>query len=675
MRIPLLPAAGTLSSLNTIMTSTEGTSAVQTPLQTGDTFVVSGTTLVMVKTDLAIPVQMITTPGQVYTTMKPGQPTTGTNTRCNDPFNENCIDLGGPCQLGCVPSTMNGGCQWWKPVCASVPEGPTTTRDVFIPTGVFQPPVIITSVVTIMPTTHIETTTSTNTGVTTVTTTVTGSGKTDSTITSVVTKVSTMTPTENVIYTETNTDTAVASGINLAYISGDPKKNDVSALVKLPRHDKHLRSRDGLKPPTHVSNRKPLHIQMDKLFILLVEAIKDAGTALKRHYMKLGYWPSYLHRTNMDEHPEMLKDGNTAGWWLGRLRNKTIAMDQPGKLIKKQLEARFPPSNATYWPGFTTDNTTANLLSWQQFKDQKAWTIDTKQRPTILLRHVKLLPPIIPKQGWIQDTQACLNMWIPFEQSGPLPSLMDKQMFLELDQNFELILNEFWQERRDPLWLQNSQMATNDEILEELRYSLLYKQLTMPILVEATPKEVAAFKQELLKDVPFIKSIGGEKVLSELWAKHDLLEVMKDVVRSGKIYGRSLRDLAIGCKFVISEGLRIGQYFDELPNEDDWIDDDEEEEDVEDSNGIMIDGKYSDITTLRPRPDDNEYEPLSRGMPEESKPESRKWVEELESRMLESVVAAKKNQRDFTTEGLEAGDHRLVARSIPFHTPKQMRRL
>ncbi|KUI74408.1 hypothetical protein VM1G_10020 [Cytospora mali] len=645
MRIPLLPAVGTLSSLSITMTSgstTEGTSAVRTPLQTGDTFVVSGTTLVMVKTDLAIPIQMITTPGQVYTTMKPGQPITGPNTRCNDPFNENCIDLGGPCQLGCVPSTINGGCQWWKPVCASVPEGPTTTRDIFIPTGVIQPPVIVTSVVTIMPTTHIETTTSTDTGITTVTTTVTNSGKTDPTVTSVVTIVPTMIPTENIIYTETNTDTAVTSGNNLADMSGNPKKNDVPALV-------------------------------DKLFSLLVAAIKDAGTALEKYYIEVGYWPSYRHRAKMDKHPEINKDGNTAGWWLGRMRNKTIEMARPGKLTKKQLEARFPPPNATYWPGFTTDNTTANSLSWQQFKDQKAWTIDAKQRPTILLRHVKLLPPIIPKQGWIQDTQACLNMWVPFEQSGPLPSLMDKQMFLELDKNFELIISELWQERRDPLWMHNSQIATNDDILEELRYTLLYKQLTMPILVEATPQDIAAFKQELLKDVPFIKSIGGEKVLSGLWAKHDNLEVIKDVVRSGKIYGRSLHDLAPGCKFAISEGLRIGRDVGELPNEDDWIDDDDD--DVEDSNEVMIDGKYSDITTLRPKPDGNKYEPFSRGKPEESKPESIKWFKELESRILESVVAAKKSQREFTTEGLEAGDHRLVARSIPFHTPKQMRRL
>ncbi|ROW13317.1 hypothetical protein VPNG_05413 [Cytospora leucostoma] len=90
MRIPIISAVGTSSSLGPSMTSVaaaKGSSVIQAPLQTGNTFVVGGTTVVVMKTDMAVPIHMMTiaalamaSPDETVTNSKPTSTSTNTDT-------------------------------------------------------------------------------------------------------------------------------------------------------------------------------------------------------------------------------------------------------------------------------------------------------------------------------------------------------------------------------------------------------------------------------------------------------------------------------------------------------------------------------------------------------------------------------------------------------------------
>lgn len=174
MRIHFVAAVGTLSSLDPVVTSTPATEVapvVRTPLQTGDTIVASGTTLVVVETNLAVPIGMMAAAAalgsEAYFAMAPPQEPTVT-INCN-PFNPKCRPHTAGCSIGCVPD-FNGGCEFWDPVCI---HSSTKTRDISIPTGPAKSSEQNKPVVTVSPTTtYFEIVTSTNVEIKFITTTV-----------------------------------------------------------------------------------------------------------------------------------------------------------------------------------------------------------------------------------------------------------------------------------------------------------------------------------------------------------------------------------------------------------------------------------------------------------------------------------------------------------------------
>lgn len=98
-------------------------------------------------------------------------------------------------------------------------------------------------------------------------------------------------------------------------------------------------------------------------------------------------------------------------------------------------------------------------MTWQEFKDKKAWEIDAGHRPYVLLRHVAVDPPIDPSYNWIQRVQIYINKHIPFGQSGPLPSAMEENVILVLDEAFKSMLEELKQADEYYRFLANPQRS------------------------------------------------------------------------------------------------------------------------------------------------------------------------------------------------------------------------
>lgn len=98
-----------------------------------------------------------------------------------------------------------------------------------------------------------------------------------------------------------------------------------------------------------------------------------------------------------------------------------------------------------------------------------------------------------------------------------LPSQMEEKMFLALEgyfdvflENLKFISDEHYDQSRD------GDKATDEDILEELRYLLLYEHLTVPILVEATAGEVKASNTALVNYSPLNRTFRGLEVLQRL---------------------------------------------------------------------------------------------------------------------------------------------------------------
>lgn len=126
-------------------------------------------------------------------------------------------------------------------------------------------------------------------------------------------------------------------------------------------------------------------------------------------------------------------------------------------------------------------------------------------------------------------------------------------MFLGLDEAFYLILEDVKQDTQGSIRLGNGDQATDNDILEELRYLHLYEYLPVPVLIEATARDNQAAKLEFLNDEGFIKRIGGDKMLLDLFESHRFYEGIEKSIRAAKIDRRSIHDLAVMLEPTIYE--------------------------------------------------------------------------------------------------------------------------
>ncbi|ROV92754.1 hypothetical protein VMCG_09050 [Cytospora schulzeri] len=549
MRIPYVSAVGTLSSLDSVLTSApanETASVVRTPLQIGDTFVPSGTTFGVDETDLAIPfgVMAAAVPlgNKAHLTGAPAQEIT--TTTCN-PFEPNCQHYAGGCSLGCVPD-FNGGCQFWGPSCYI---RPTKTPDVPIPTGPAK--------------------------------TTQGSV--------------TLPPRSTYLVTITSTTTSYVLNKTTSHVPwGDEKNHPTTTIDTAP-----LETSDG-------SGDSSYYAPGDELFGLLQQAVLDAALSLQQQYIDDNMWVSFVESARSTGNLDVNNDGNTVdgltwnvrkqlGWppTIGDPANpkpsdaafavRSLVTDQELEEVILQYALNATDANeetTKETPGvekppeqqldyadqfplddiFTTDWTT-NSMAWQDFEDKRAWEINADIRPYVLLRRPEVMPPIEPRAEWIKTVQVLINKHVPFEQSGQLPSDMERNLFLELDEAFRSILQEV-AKNGQTYSLRGRFQATEYDILDELRYMLLYDYAPSPVLVEATDDEVSSLEMEFLNDANFIQKIGSQDVLLSLFKSWTFYQGLKDHIRAAKIMGWSIHDLAVMLEGPIHEALYKAYYDD-----------------------------------------------------------------------------------------------------------------
>lgn len=392
-------------------------------------------------------------------------------------------------------------------------------------------------------------------------------------------------PTDTNVETVTETATATATGRNEEEPSEPPS--------------------DGGEDPNEEDPSEPSPDKKDELYSLIRQAIENAASMLRQHFINTGVWDAFVRHAEENRDRDENNDGNTPDGlaWLVRKRlgwpPKITNAEEPQYLdaalavqkhasnvdieeivLKTYLDSldtgneieETPPLDANslfYISDMFTTNASEAAIAWEDFKKAAAWETDADYRPLILLKHIDIKPPIIPKASWAQLIQVYINKHIPYEQTWPLPSEMEQGLILELDVAFDSILQEI--KRNAPFSSRYRGMwASDDETLEELRYILLYQNLTDPIFVEATDKEVEALKDEFLQDTDFINEIGGQGTLLSLFTDSGFFEGLKDHIRIAKINRQSLRDLAATLEVPILKGLIAGGHIsDPKEGEDD----------------------------------------------------------------------------------------------------------
>lgn len=220
-------------------------------------------------------------------------------------------------------------------------------------------------------------------------------------------------------------------------------------------------------------------------------------------------------------------------------------------------EAPMDSRSLFYISDMFTTNASARAISWDSFKKANAWMTDGYHRQLVLLQLVGIKPAIKTRYNWSRAIQVAINTYVPFDQVYPLPTQMAECLFLELDRLFGAILREF-RKNAPSNERYRDVSASDEELLEEFRYVLLYQNLTDPVFVEATARDLDDLKDEFLADTQFVKDIGGEGTLLSLFTDYTIVEGMKNHIRIAKINRQSIHDVAELLEIAIIKGLRSG---------------------------------------------------------------------------------------------------------------------
>lgn len=425
----------------------------------------------------------------------------------------------------------------------------------------------------------------------------------------------------------------------------------------------------------------------DMLYSLIVQAIENAARMLREQYKTNEFWDTFTRDAEEHRDRDDNGDGNTPGGlaWLVRkelgwpakiahpespqyleaamaLEKYSSERDIEEIVLKKYLDALdagnetneqpVDASSLFYISDMFTTNASKAAIGWEDFKKAAAWQIDSNYRPLVLLKHVEIDPPIEPQFSWMQTVQIYINKHIPYEQTWPLPSEVEQALIMELDVAFNSMLQRI-KDGASEDDQDNQITASDDDILEELRYVLLHQNLTDPIFVAATEEDIETVKKEFLRDGEFLKEVRGKGTISALFSDDGFRETLKDHIRITKIKRESLHSLAVKLETPIIEGLRQGGII--SGKDDDQKDDDQKDDDQKD------DDQREDYQEEDGK-DDEDQNPRALLMSE--------LLPKLEPRG--DAVTAKKNQRGSSDEGV---DGHQTARWEPFLTPKEIRRM